>query len=111
MEKERKDKGIKKKRKEDISNKKKRNEEGKKTTTNSRILYPSKRCIFFLHHSGSNPGPSLHSHRSNPLRYRRLLLLSIRSGYIRKLVDGFLSRLFLVSRIVNERKKIYRSGT
>ena len=60
MGKERKDKGIKKERKEDISNKKKqRNEEGKKTTTNSRILYPSKRCVLFLHHSGSNPGPLL----------------------------------------------------
>ena len=52
----------------------------------------------------SNPCPSLHNHSSNPLHYRRLLLLSIRSGYIRKLVDGFLSRLFLLSRMLNERK-------
>ena len=55
--------------------------------------------------SGSNPCPSLDRHRSNPLHYRRLLLLSIRSGYIRKLVDGFLSRLFLLSRMLNEQKK------
>ena len=61
--------------------------------------------------SGSNPCPSHHRHRSNPLHYRRLLLLSIRSGYIRKLVDGFLSRLFLLSRMLNEQKNIYRSGT
>ena len=54
--------------------------------------------------SGSNPCPSLHSRRSNPLHYRRLLLLSIRCGYIRKLVDGILSRLFLLSRMLNEQK-------
>ena len=61
--------------------------------------------------SVSNPCASLHSHSSNPLHYRRLLLLSIRSGYIRKLVDGFLSRLFLLSRTLIEQKNIYRSGT
>ena len=61
--------------------------------------------------SSSNPYPSFHSHKSNPLRYRRLLLLSIRCGYIRKLVDGFLSRLFLLSRMLNEQKNTYRSGT
>ena len=55
----------------------------------------------------SNPCPSLHSHSSNPLHYRRLLLLSIRSGYIRKLVGGFLSRLFLLSRMLNEQKKTF----
>ena len=59
----------------------------------------------------SNPCPSLHNHSWNPLHYRRLLLLSIRSGYIRKLVDGFLSRLFLLSRMLNEQKNTYRSGT
>ena len=56
---------------------------------------------------GSNPCPSLHSHRSDPLHYRRLLLLSIHNGYIRKLVDGFLSRLFLLSRMLNEQKKTF----
>ena len=60
--------------------------------------------------SGSNPCPSLQSHSSNPLHYRRLLLLSIRSD-IRKMVDGFLYRLFLLSRKVNERKNVCRSGT
>ena len=55
--------------------------------------------------SVSNRCPSLHRHKSNPLHYRRLLLLSIRCGYIRKLVDGFLSRLFLLSRMLNEQKK------
>ena len=54
-----------------------------------------------------NPCPSLHSYSSNPLHYRRLLLLSIRSGYIRKLVDGFLSRLFLISRMLNEQNKTF----
>ena len=57
--------------------KKQRNEQGKKKTTNSPIFYPSKRCILFLNDSGSNPCPSLHIHRPNPLRYRRLFLLSI----------------------------------
>ena len=57
--------------------------------------------------SGSNPCPSLHSHRSNPLHYRRLLLLSIHSGYIRKLVDGFQSRLFFLSCVLNEQKKTF----
>ena len=36
-----------------------------------------------------------------------MLLLSIRSGYIRKMVDGFLSRLFLISRMLNEQNKTF----
>ena len=34
--------------------------------------------------SGSNPCPSLHSHRSNPLHYRRLYLLSIELATYKK---------------------------
>ena len=35
-------------------------------------------------YSGSNPFPSLNSRRSNPLHYRRLLLLSIESATYKK---------------------------
>ena len=61
----------------------------------------------FCTDSVSNPCPSLHSHKYNPLHYRRLLLLSIRCGYIQKLVDGFLSRLFLLSCMLNQKKQTF----
>ena len=59
---------------EDIENDQKERDEQKKKTSKS---IPSTLSIHFGPYSGLNPSPSLHSHSSNPLRYRSLLLLSI----------------------------------
>ena len=72
----------------------------KRTTNAPFIFYPITLCIFFLHYSGSNPCPSLHGHRSNPLRYRGLFLLSIELAIYKKI----LSRLFLLICMINEQK-------
>ena len=47
-------------------------------------------CTFFRPYSGSNPCPSFHSHSSDPLRYRRRLLLSIAlTAYANFFLMGF----------------------
>ena len=66
------------------------------------IFYPSKRCILYLHDSGSNPCPSLLSHRPNPLRYRRLFLLDEKYWSM-----AFCLACFFLSCVLNEQKKTF----
>ena len=84
MEKGIKDEGINKQQKEYINLKNKETKKGSKGNQISNLI-PSTLYILFRPYSGLNPCPSLDSHRYNPLRYRRLLLLSIGTGYISKI--------------------------
>ena len=71
-----KNEGIEKERREDITNK-------RKDLKNRRKRHPNSKLFTREHHNPFppllelEPRPSLHSHRSNPLRYQRLLLSSI----------------------------------
>ena len=58
--------------------------------------------------SGSNPCPLLHSHRSNPLRYRHLLLLSLELATYEKYRSiAFSLACFFLSCVLNEQKKTF----
>ena len=54
----------------------KKSGERKKKTTKNQFFYPTTLCILIRTYSGLNSCPSFHRHRSIPLRYRHLLLLS-----------------------------------
>ena len=58
--------------------------------------------------SGSNPCPSLHSHRSDPLRYRHLLLLSLELATHEKYWSiAFSLACSFLSCVLNEQKKTF----